>query len=215
MLDKNPRSTGTRDDDCAHVVVAILTHYVGSHDTRNLRDVEEADCKNERGQILAEHDDERCSQGDAGEGHDDVHDAHDDLRDPLARHGGNRTDDRAHDKGKRSSAQADNKRGAGTNHHARQNVAALVVGTKGVFGTRRLVEHAVEIGVAGRPEDSNNGHEHDEEQQDAGNASRNRHVLPATEAHLAGVLLELAGKTLVKNCVGHSYTVLIRGSIRI
>ena len=215
VLDKDPRSTGTRDNDCAHVVVTILAHHVGPHDTRNLRDVEEADGKNERGQVLAEHDDERCCQGDAGEGHDDVHDAHDDLRDPLARHGGNRTDDGTHDKGERGGTQADDERSAGTNHHARQDVAALVVGTEGVVCARRLVEHAVHIRVAGRPEDSDNGHEHDEKQQDASDASRDRHVLPATEAHLAGVLLELAGKTLVKNCVGHSYTVLIRGSIRI
>ena len=171
MLYKNPRSTGTRNDDCAHVVVAILAHHVGPHDTRNLRDVEEADGKNKRGQILAEHDDERCSQGDAGEGHDDVHDAHDDLRDPLARHSGNRTDDRSHDKGERSGAQTDDERGAGTNHHARQNVAALVIGTKEVIGTRRLVEHAVHIGIAGRPEDSDSRHKHDKKQQDAGNAS--------------------------------------------
>ena len=48
MLDQNPRSLGAGNDDRADIVLAVLGHDVGAHDTGNLRSVHKADGEDDR-----------------------------------------------------------------------------------------------------------------------------------------------------------------------
>lgn len=83
MLDQNPRSLGAGNDDRADIVLAVLGHDVGAHDTGNLRSVHKADGEDDRRHGVAQDGDEDGREGDARDGHDDVQDTHDRLETAL------------------------------------------------------------------------------------------------------------------------------------
>ena len=133
MLPQNPRGTSAGNDNSAHVIFAIFAHNVRANDAGNLRNVQEANGENQRRQIVAENDDKRSGQSDTRERHDDVEDTHDDFRDPFARNGSKRADDGTAHKSERGSTKANGQRVTRAIHHARKNVAALVVGAEEEF----------------------------------------------------------------------------------
>ena len=119
MLDQNPRSLGAGNDDRADIVLAILGHDVGAHDTGNLRSVHKADGEDDRRHGVAQDRDENGREGDARDGHDDVQDTHDRLGDGLARNRCKGAHDRAADQSHGSGAKADNQRVTTTVEHTR------------------------------------------------------------------------------------------------
>ena len=130
MLDQNPRSLGAGNDDRANIVLAVLGHDVGAHDTGDLRGVHKADGEDDRRHGVAKDGDEHGGEGDARDGHDDVQDTHDRLGDGLARNRSEGAHDRAADQSHGGGAKADDQRVTATVEHTRQNIAALIVGTK-------------------------------------------------------------------------------------
>ena len=197
MLDQNPRSLGAGNDDRADIVLAVLGHDVGAHDTGNLRSVHKADGEDDRRHGVAQDGDEDSREGDAGDGHDDVQDTHDRLGDGLARNRCKGAHDRAADQSHGSGAKADNQRVTTTVEHTRQNVATLIVGTEdksvaGSLASRKDLDRAIG-GKKGRQ----NRSQGDQHQHDGCNLRRQRHLLPATELEpLGGSLLELLGLLL-------------------
>ncbi len=82
VLDQDPVRPSAGYDDGAHVILVVFAHHVRAYDTSDLGYIEEPDGEDERGHGIAEHDDEGGGQGDAREGHDDVQDTHDEVRQP-------------------------------------------------------------------------------------------------------------------------------------
>ena len=197
MLDQNPRSLGTGNDDRADIVLAVLGHDVGAHDTGDLRGVHKADGEDDRRHGVAQDGDEDGGEGDARDGHDDVQDTHDRLGDGLARNCREGAHDGATNQSHGGSAKADDQRVAATVEHTRQNVAALVVGTedKSVAGSLASGENLDRaIGGEHRSEDCGQSDQH---QHDGGDLRRQCHLLPATELEpLGGSFLELLGLLL-------------------
>ena len=197
MLDQNPRSLGAGNDDRTDIVLAVLGHDVGTHDTGDLRSVHKADGENDRRHGIAQDGDENGCEGDTRDGHDDVQDTHDRLRDRLARNRCKGAHDRAADQSHGSGAKADNQRVTTTVEHTRQNVATLIIGTEdksvaGSLASRKDLDRAIG-GKKGRQ----NRSQGDQHQHDGGNLRRQRHLLPATELEpLGGSLLELLGLLL-------------------
>ena len=76
MLDKDPVCPGARNYRCLDVVFAVLGDDVRPDDACELRDVEEANRKDDDHQRVTEHRYEHGCKCNAREGHDDVHDAH-------------------------------------------------------------------------------------------------------------------------------------------
>ena len=197
MLDQNPRSLGAGNDDRADIVLAVLGHDVGAHDTGNLRSVHKADGEDDRRHGVAQDGDEDGSEGDARDGHDDVQDAHDRLGNGLARNRREGAHDRAADQSHGGGAKADDQRVTATVKHTRQDVAALIVGTedKSIAGSLASSEN-LDRAIGGKKGRQNRG-QGDQHQHDGGNLRRQRHLLPATELEpLGGSFLELLGLLL-------------------
>ena len=198
MLPQNPRGTSAGNDNSAHVVFAIFAHDVRTNDAGNLRNVQEANGEDQRRQVVAENDDERSGQSDTWERHDDVEDTHDDFRDPLARNSGKRADDRTAHKRKRGSTKTDGQRVTRAIHHARKNVAALVVGTEEEFPIGSLTGGVNRQRIMRRNEVREASDEHDSDEHDKRNARADGHCLPATEVHLAGAVFHFLSKVSSK-----------------
>ena len=198
MLPQNPRGASARNDNSTHVVFTIFAHDVRANDAGNLGNVQKANGENQRRQVVAENDDERSGQSDTRERHDDVEDTHDDFRDPLARNGGKRADDRTAHKRKRSSAKTDGQRITGAIHHARKNVATLVVGTEEEFRIGSLTGCIDRQRIMGRNEVREASNKHDSDEHDKRNARADGHCLPATEVHLAGAVFHFLSKVSSK-----------------
>ena len=86
MLDKDPVCPGARNHRCLDIVFAVLGDDIRPDDTCELRDVEEADRKDDDHQGVTEHRHEHGCKCNAREGHDDIHDAHRDFGSGLVGH---------------------------------------------------------------------------------------------------------------------------------
>ena len=172
MLDQNPRSLGAGHDDRADIVLAVLGHDVGAHDTGDLRGVHKADRKDDRRHGIAQDGNEDGCEGDTRDGHDDVQDTHDRLRDRLARNRRKSADNRAADQSHGGSTKADDQRVTAAVEHTRKDVAALVVGTEDKAATRRLARgENIDRAIGGKQgcQDRSQGDQH---QHDGGNLRR-------------------------------------------
>ena len=135
VLEEDPRHRGAHHLGGGHIVLAELGDDVGAHHAGELGDVEDADGDDDdrqHRQAGRHRRDEDGRQSDAGEGHDDVEHAHEGLSDPLARRGGDGTEDRGHQEGQARGRQADDQRDPGAVDGAGEDIAASVVGAEQV-----------------------------------------------------------------------------------
>ena len=151
----------------ADVVLAPLGHDVGADHAGQLRDVDDGNGHDDHRDGVAQGCQQHRCQRDAGEGHDDIHDAHDRFADPLGGGRGDRAKHRSHGDGQGHGAQPNHQRGACAVEQARVDVAAQPVGAKGVGGTGCLGGDAGgQRVVRGNPggEDGGQGDDSEEEQ---------------------------------------------------
>ena len=110
MPGKDPGHARTHDLGGGDVVLAELGQDVRADYARELGGVDDGGRQDDHRHYRqarghGQHQDRR--QGDAGEGHEDVEDAHDDLADPLAAGRGNSAQDGGQGQGDARGAQAD------------------------------------------------------------------------------------------------------------
>ena len=121
MAGQNPWRTSASNNHSVDVILAVFTQNVCANNTGELRDVNKGDGTNNHpderlgvGWVPKHHDGNRC-QRDSWDGHDDVHDAHDELIHALARNGSDGTQN-----------DSNSERNTGRSQTNQQRVAAAV-----------------------------------------------------------------------------------------
>ena len=116
----------------------------------------------------------------------------------VARHGGDGADDGAADERERRGAEADDERVARAVHHARQHVAALVVGAEQELGIGGLACREDLKRVVRRQDVGEHGDHDDQDEHDERDARSDAHGLPPAEMHLAGIGFHLISEVSSK-----------------
>ena len=192
MLHQNPRRLCTGNNGGTHVILSVLAYDIRAHHAGNLRRVQNGNCHNKRQDRRPHNNNHGCSQRDTGEGHDNVHNAHDDLGNPGARNSSNSTNNGSQHQRKRRRTQADGQRVASTKHNARQNIAALVVGAEQKVRARRQTSRVNLQGVIRGNQISRYGHQNDKQQHRKRNLAHGAHCAEMGKANfLARICFQL------------------------